>query len=152
MSQVFTGDGAAGLDTHLQQREGLRELLTRLREDLAALEAASDGEAPQLSPALLSALRLILSGGALLHSPAQAQTHWTICPHRDWDLTARQREVLALLIQGKSNKQICRELNLAESTVKIHVSAILRAFNVTNRTQVVLAVTKRWNSPVARVI
>jgi DNA-binding NarL/FixJ family response regulator len=146
MSQLFP----AGFDSHFPQQESLRELLTRLREDLAALESA--GEAPQLSRTLLSALRLILSGSAILHAPAQAHTHWAISSHGQWDLTARQREVLALLIEGKSNKEICRELGLAEGTVKIHVSAILRALKVTNRTQVVLAVTKRSNSPAARIV
>jgi DNA-binding NarL/FixJ family response regulator len=55
-------------------------------------------------------------------------------------LTERQAEVLALMMQGKSNKLICRALGLAETTVKIHVSAILRALNVTNRTEAVIAV------------
>lgn len=57
-------------------------------------------------------------------------------------LTPRQREVLAVLLQGKSNKAICRMLNLAEPTVKNHVTAILKALNVTNRTEAVIKVTK----------
>jgi DNA-binding NarL/FixJ family response regulator len=57
-------------------------------------------------------------------------------------LTPRQREVLAVMMQGKSNKAICRALNLAEPTVKNHVTAILRALNVTNRTEAVLKVSK----------
>ena len=47
--------------------------------------------------------------------------------------------MLALLVQGKPNKLICRDLNLAEGTVKIHVTAILRALGVANRTQAVIA-------------
>ena len=54
-------------------------------------------------------------------------------------LTERQIEVLALMMEGKSNKAICRELGVAETTVKIHVSAILKALNVANRTQAVIA-------------
>jgi DNA-binding NarL/FixJ family response regulator len=57
-------------------------------------------------------------------------------------LTARQRDVLAVLLQGKSNKAICRILNLAEPTVKNHVTAILKALKVTNRTEAVIKVTK----------
>ena len=57
-------------------------------------------------------------------------------------LTARQNEVLAVLMQGKSNKAICRILNLAEPTVKNHITAILKALNVTNRTEAVIKVTK----------
>ena len=44
------------------------------------------------------------------------------------------------MVQGKPNKLICRELGLAESTVKIHVTAILKALNVASRTQAVIAV------------
>jgi DNA-binding NarL/FixJ family response regulator len=55
-------------------------------------------------------------------------------------LTARQRDVLAVLLQGKSNKAICRVLNLAEPTVKNHVTAILKALKVTNRTEAVIRV------------
>ena len=61
---------------------------------------------------------------------------------REIGLTARQADVLALLVQGKPNKLICRELDVAEGTVKIHVTAILKALNVTNRTQAVIAVGK----------
>ena len=55
-------------------------------------------------------------------------------------LTERQLDVLALMMQGKSNKAICRVINLAESTVKNHVTAILRALKVSNRTEAVIAV------------
>lgn len=53
-------------------------------------------------------------------------------------LTNRQREVLAMLQQGRSNKEIARDLGLAEITVKLHVTAILRAFGAENRTQVAI--------------
>ena len=58
------------------------------------------------------------------------------------NLTARQRDVLAVMMQGKSNKAICRILNLAEPTVKNHVTAILKALKVTNRTEAVIKVAK----------
>jgi DNA-binding NarL/FixJ family response regulator len=48
--------------------------------------------------------------------------------------------VLALLVQGKPNKLICRELDLSEGTVKVHVTAILKALDVSNRTQPVINV------------
>lgn len=54
-------------------------------------------------------------------------------------LTPRQREVLAFLCQGLSNKEIGLRLGLAEITVKIHVSSVFRALGVVNRTQAVLA-------------
>ena len=55
------------------------------------------------------------------------------------DLPPRQREVLTLLCQGHSNKEIGLRLGLAEITVKMHVSAIFRALDVASRTQAVLA-------------
>ena len=58
----------------------------------------------------------------------------------DLGLTERQIDVLALIMQGKSNKAICRVLDLSEPTVKSHVSAILRALKVSNRTEIVVAV------------
>jgi DNA-binding NarL/FixJ family response regulator len=57
---------------------------------------------------------------------------------RGLGLTQRQMEVLALMLQGKPNKLICRELRLAEGTVKCHVSAILRVLEVGSRTQAAL--------------
>ena len=57
-------------------------------------------------------------------------------------LTARQRDVLAVMMQGKSNKAICRILKLAEPTVKNHVTAILKALKVTNRTEAVIKVAR----------
>jgi DNA-binding NarL/FixJ family response regulator len=60
----------------------------------------------------------------------------------DIGLTERQVEVLALMMQGKSNKAICRVLDLAEPTVKNHTSAILKALKVSNRTEAVIAVIK----------
>ena len=107
---------------------------------------------------MLSALRLILAGG--IYVPPDM-----LKPRPDTDpraqeivaessgatgpqtpvLTARQRQVLEKLGQGKSNKQIARELDLSENTVKIHVTGILRALGVDNRTQA--AVIARAKGP-----
>lgn len=57
-------------------------------------------------------------------------------------LTPRQTDVLALLLQGKPNKLIARELGLSVETVKDHVAAVLRALGVNSRTQAVLAVSQ----------
>ncbi len=67
----------------------------------------------------------------------------------DRGLTERQIDVLALLMQGKNNKLICRALGLAEPTVKNHVSAILRTLDVGSRTEAVLEVARLgWQLPV----
>lgn len=54
-------------------------------------------------------------------------------------LTPRQLEVLSLIKEGQSNKQIARSLNMAEATVKTHCSAIFRELGVDNRTQAAIA-------------
>ena len=66
----------------------------------------------------------------------------------DVGLTDRQLDVLALMMQGKNNKVICWALNLAEPTVKNHVTAILKTLKVSNRTEAVIAVHKLgWKLP-----
>lgn len=125
---------------------------------MRALDEGAMGYIPKTSSndVLLGALRLVLGGGVYLPAEVlrQSQTrHPQQQPGapgapareitcRDLGLTDRQAQVLALVVQGKPNKLICRTLNLAEGTVKIHISAILRALNVTNRTQAVVAVGK----------
>ena len=100
---------------------------------------------------LLGALRLILAGGIyippeiLTLGPAMTAASDSTTPAKrpspaELGLTARQVDVLALMMEGKNNKLICRALELAEPTVKNHVSAILKALGVTNRTEAVLAV------------
>jgi DNA-binding NarL/FixJ family response regulator len=64
-------------------------------------------------------------------------------------LTSRQRGVLAHLIDGKSNKEIARDLGLLESTVKAHVKAILEKLGVDNRTKAaMIAADLGWRPPV----
>jgi DNA-binding NarL/FixJ family response regulator len=54
-------------------------------------------------------------------------------------LTQRQREVIAWLTKGHSNKQIARDLHIGEGTVKIHLASVFRALGVQNRTEAVMA-------------
>jgi DNA-binding NarL/FixJ family response regulator len=100
---------------------------------------------------MLSAFNLIFSGGVyippeILNRREAAPAPLVASPPSkagaaDLGLTERQMEVLALMMQGKSNKAISRVLDLAEPTVKIHVSAILKALKVANRTEAVIAAT-----------
>lgn len=161
---------------------------------LETVRRGAKGFIPKTSPSrlMLSALRLVLSGGVYLppavldgaadggaenladpltHLTAQGHGHAhpgvhpgaalaasaetetasasattatataTLAPDAI-PLTPRQREVLVLLGHGKSNKEIARILDLSEGTVKLHVTAILKALNVTNRTGAVVAASK----------
>ena len=115
-----------------------------------ALAAGAVGCIPKTEPrdVLASALALVLAGGvyvpreALGAAPTPAAPTTTGSAPQDLGLTERQVDVLRLIMKGRTNKHICRELNLAEPTVKNHVTAILRALKVGSRTEAVLAVTK----------
>ena len=61
-------------------------------------------------------------------------------------LTKRQREVLSLLAQGLSNKEIARALVIAEATTKIHMAALLRGLGVRNRTEAAFKAANLVNS------
>jgi DNA-binding NarL/FixJ family response regulator len=123
------------------------------RDDvMRAIDGGAMGFIPKSQPSsvMINALRLVLAGGVylpveILGVPAAASSSPAAGTERtpaELGLTRRQSDVLALLIQGKPNKIICRELGLAEGTVKIHVTAILRALGVANRTQAVIAVSR----------
>jgi DNA-binding NarL/FixJ family response regulator len=101
---------------------------------------------------MMSALQLVFSGGIYIppeilarsepmqaHPQPRLQRPGATASPADFGLTERQIEVLALMMLGKSNKAICRALDLAEPTVKNHVTAILKALKVTNRTEAVIA-------------
>jgi DNA-binding NarL/FixJ family response regulator len=93
-----------------------------------------------MSDELLSVTRLVLAGG--IHMPALPRLmgdEVTMAELSASLLTPRQEEVLQLLLDGYTNKEIGRMLYLSEETVKNHVSSILRNFGVTTRTQAVLA-------------
>ncbi|HEY7459140.1 MAG TPA: response regulator transcription factor [Xanthobacteraceae bacterium] len=152
------------LDLNLPDRSGL-DLLGELRQrypsmSVVVLSASDDrdsvakaldlgaiGFIPKSAPreVMLSAFNLIFAGGVyvppeILARPAPRP----IAPvsrisAASLGLTERQMDVLALMMQGKSNKAICRALDLAEPTVKNHVTAILKALKATNRTEAVIA-------------
>ena len=144
-------DGFPGIPVVVVSAYDNAEMVTRV------IDAGAMGYIPKTSttPILLNALRLVLSGGVYL-PPEVLRRHGAIAAAapqlsagpaqlrdpREIGLTERQAQVLALLVQGKPNKLICRDLNLAEGTVKIHVTAVLKALGVTNRTQAVIAVGK----------
>jgi DNA-binding NarL/FixJ family response regulator len=112
----------------------------------AAIAAGARGFiAKTASPqALLDAIETVLSGGRHVTTdvlPAPRVVNGV--PIDILGLTQRQSDVLQLLVQGKPNKLICRDLRLSEGTVKVHVSAILRALNVHSRSQAIVELARR---------
>jgi DNA-binding NarL/FixJ family response regulator len=125
---------------------------------LKALDLGALGFIPKSAPrdVMVNALRLIFAGGIYIPPEAlgrlESKDRQPVSgrPVRPADLgfTERQMEVLALMMQGKSNKAISRFLNVAEPTVKHHVTAILKALKVANRTEAVIAVgSLDWELP-----
>ncbi|MBF0560517.1 MAG: response regulator transcription factor [Alphaproteobacteria bacterium] len=100
---------------------------------LGANGFVSKAENPEL---LMAALKLVLCGGTYV-PPAFVSQSATGTPASDIKVTGRQREVLSLMAEGLPNKEIAYRLNLTEGTVKLHVAAVLKCLNATNRTQAV---------------
>jgi DNA-binding NarL/FixJ family response regulator len=131
---------------------------------MKALDLGALGFIPKTAnrDVMVGALQLVFAGGIYIPpeilareaaagaGPVPRRTA-TDRPHgspSDFGLTERQLDVLALMMRGKSNKAICRLLDLAEPTVKNHVTAILKALKVTNRTEAVVAVNELgWDLP-----
>jgi DNA-binding NarL/FixJ family response regulator len=114
---------------------------------MAALGAGAHGFVPKTADpsALLDAIRRVLEGGVYLMpdtTPLAEGDGVHIRPDA-LGLTARQTDVLKLLVQGKPNKLICRDLKLSEGTVKVHVSAILKALRVHSRTEAIATLARR---------
>lgn len=97
------------------------------------------------SQILMGALSLVQAGGtfipvcaltdALLQKPIVPAAEKAEVASTDCRLSPRQQEVLNLLRQGKPNKLIAHELDMCESTVKVHVRNIMRKMRVSNRTE-----------------
>jgi DNA-binding NarL/FixJ family response regulator len=102
-----------------------------------------------LSDELLHAVRLVLNGD--VYSPRELEGRPDFAaaePASDKaPLTQRQELVLRELLDGRSNKEIGTSLNVSEETVKTHVAAILRHFDVQNRTQAVVAAARSGYRP-----
>lgn len=125
-----------------------------------ALEAGALGYIPKSSSSheMITALRLVLAGEvyvppvmlAALEGLEATSVQVTAASVEEGGidgLTPRQLEVLRLMAQGLSNKGICKRLNVAEGTVKLHVTAVMRALNTCNRTQAVIEATRRGLIP-----
>jgi DNA-binding NarL/FixJ family response regulator len=109
------------------------------------LSFGSSTEPMPLSPASRSAMlddKQAEELNNLRHQASQGEFQTVPLSCEALGMTARQRQVLALLLQGKPNKMIARELGLSVETVKDHVAAVLRSLGVSSRTQAVLAISQ----------
>jgi DNA-binding NarL/FixJ family response regulator len=143
------------LDVALPDEDGL-ETLRALRETapevpvivLSALDShtaiaralalGAQGYIPKStsSDVMLGAIRLVLSGGLYLPPTLlEPETTAPAPPSPEIPLTVRQAEVLQLVTQGLQNKEIGVRLGIAESTVRVHVTALLKLLGVGNRTE-----------------
>ncbi len=118
---------------------------------LAALECGAMGFIPKSasSRALHAALETVLRGAICLPPTVLDAIDVPATPSHvvkqrlcELALTSRQRQVFKLIIQGRPNKLIARDLGVTESTVKAHVKPILKALNVTSRVGAILAVRR----------
>lgn len=138
----------------------------RASDVIRAIDLGAMGFVPKRTgkEMLAQALRLVMAGGIFVPSmslgsgmnntpapaaaspvqaigdAAQASGFQKVNALEGLSLTPRQTDVLALLLQGKPNKVIARELGVSVETVKDHVAAVLKALGVNSRTQAVLAV------------
>ncbi len=114
----------------------------------AAIRAGAAGYVPKSanSHTLLNALKLVLAGE--IYIPPRYLEQSTVEPGaadrpRTGELTERQLDVLRLLADGLPNKSIAQRLGIAEATVKLHVSAILKQLGARNRTEAVITAGDR---------
>jgi DNA-binding NarL/FixJ family response regulator len=107
-----------------------------------AMEAGAAGYLVKGMPKemLINALRRVHAGGRFL-PPPMSQALAARMP--DASLSSRECEVMELLAQGKSNRQIGEQLGITEATVKCHVSVILTRLNAADRTQAVVTALQR---------
>ena len=116
---------------------------------LAFLSVGIHGYVPRVlqAPEMRAAFQLILEGRiyvpSLLAETPIARVHDAPNAGAALDLTSRQREVLALMMAGESNKRIARALGIAEGTVKVHLNAAFRLLGVHNRMSAIEALRSR---------
>jgi DNA-binding NarL/FixJ family response regulator len=143
-------DGLSVLDALKARGSAARVLvLTSATEPALASRALRSGAAGVLykdvdPDALVRAIRSVHDGHLLLAAEAAGTFLHAASPGAGLDaLTTREREVLAELSRGRSNREIARALHVSEKTVKTHVSAVLAKLGVQDRTQAALLAVRQ---------
>jgi NarL family two-component system response regulator LiaR len=137
------GDGVGAIRRLLEVAPGVRVLvLTSFADDAQIFAAIAAGAAGYLlknvdPQALADGIRDVYAGRpALDPSVAARLMHRSGGSHpAHGDLTARERDVLRLVVEGLANKQIAQRLGIGEKTIKTHVSRVLAKLGVEDRTQ-----------------
>ena len=112
-------------------------LLKNIEADflLESIDKALNGDtvfSPEMTQKLLNQ---IISTNATLKSPQEDSQELNANQAKIDELTNREREILAYIAAGESNKQIARSLDVAENTVKVHVQNVLKKLEVNSRVQ-----------------
>lgn len=104
----------------------------------SALKVGAVGYIPKTSSpdVIVAALRVIVAGGTYI--PPQVLPELGQTPV----FTARQLEVLQLLVQGSSNRDIAKALGISDNTAKQHTHAVFQALNITSRSQAIVAAAR----------
>jgi DNA-binding NarL/FixJ family response regulator len=148
--------GFEALDRFHREHPSLPVVILSMVRDrhtvLTAIKRGAMGFIPKVAAkdVIVNAARLVLAGSIYLPPEVVTEESASDSPglspsprsFSDLGLTHRQGQVLALIMRGKSNKEICRALGLAERTVKVHVTAILTVLKVSTRTQAVIAANR----------
>ena len=143
--------GASGITKIREIASDIPVLVISAEQDkqtiLDCLSAGAAGFALKANPKedLIHAVEQVLAGQIYfpdMHQSAIAE-NTVISREALGNLTKKQLQVLSLIAEGHANKEICNRLHIAETTVKTHVSEILRKLGVKNRTKAALAVDKQ---------
>jgi DNA-binding NarL/FixJ family response regulator len=139
-------DGFSLLSSMCKSSPDLPVIILSASEDVQHMRKAIDwgasGYIPKSVPeqVMLEAIEMVLQGGVYvpenMYSDTDSMGRGKETCHVK--LTGRQDQVLSLLGEGKTNKEIANFLGLSEYTIKIHVTAILKLLEVSNRTQAVI--------------
>jgi DNA-binding NarL/FixJ family response regulator len=129
---IISGNGTFDQVLHYIA-EGFHGFISKLQRDDEIVEAVQEVLAGRLAvPRRLTPFGSSAEG----HSARETPQRRIIGSQQDpFGLTRRQKEVLTLLADGLSNREIAQALHIAEPTAKIHVSALMRTLNVRNRTE-----------------
>ncbi|RXJ00347.1 DNA-binding response regulator [Anaerobacillus alkaliphilus] len=111
---------------------------------MAAIREGADGYLLKDAPSeqVVEAVRMVMRGEGVIH-PSMTKKLFTFHQQqslgsKESELTEREKEVLACLVRGLSNKEIAEQLFISDKTVKIHVSKIFKKINVKSRSQAVI--------------